>query len=308
MIKESTKALWRLNGGWKHPLLFLHAYFYLARTHWYVGLLIPPVAYFTRKYPDSFGKKAMRGAPPIWHSKVLIPEHAKKLVTLKENVSVDDEVCKKVLPFKLVRKIIFENPDNIVVVDCGCRVHVGKCKSEKYGLNVCMVIGDPQASFVLEHSTLNPVKVTPEEALDRIDDYHKSGFVATFWFKHVFAGRNYVICNCCKCCGSAMLLQNELYPLVGYTGEMIVSSGYLATIDEPACKGCSACVKWCPFNACSVDPVTKKASVDYKKCHGCSVCIDKCPNKAMTLVPDPARGMPVDMDAIKEMQPIRPQG
>jgi Pyruvate/2-oxoacid:ferredoxin oxidoreductase delta subunit len=303
MIKKSTKDLWKLNGGWKHPLLFLHGYFYLAHTDWYVKLLVPTTKYLAKKFPESFGRTVLTSVQPVYHSKVLIPEHAKKLVNLDEDLRIDDAVGKKVITFSLARKIILENPESIVVVDCGCRTHVGKCASKKYGLNVCMVIGDPPATFLFEHSKLHPKRLTPQEAMERIDDCHENGFVHTFWFKDAMGYRSYALCNCCKCCCSAMLINNELFPMVGFKKQMILSSGYTAKVDEKKCRGCATCVKWCPFSARSVNTTTKVSETDYEKCHGCSVCVDKCPNGAITLVADFAKGIPFDIDAIKQMQP-----
>jgi Pyruvate/2-oxoacid:ferredoxin oxidoreductase delta subunit/uncharacterized protein YuzB (UPF0349 family) len=302
MFKESTKALWRLNGGWKHPLLFLHAYFYLAHTDKYVAYIVPPTNFLSRLFPRTLGKKLMAHVQPVYHSKVLVTADARKVVTLDEDLSVDDEVGKKIITFKYARQILLKDPENIVVLDCGCRTHVGKCASEKYGINVCMVIGEPQASFILDHSKLNPKKLTATEAIERLEDFHKSGFVHTLWFKDALGYRSYAICNCCKCCCSAMLINNKLMPLVGYDRQMILSSGYLAKTDEKKCAACSTCVTICPFEARRIDPKTGKSRANYDLCHGCGVCVDACPNGAITLMAAPEKGIPMDLDAIKTMR------
>jgi len=302
MFKESTKALWRLNGGWKHPLLFLHGYFYLAHTDKYVAYIVPPTNFLSRLFPNSIGKKLMRSTQLVYHSKVLTSQDAKKIVSLDEDLFVDDSIGKRIVPFKYARQIMLDNPDSIVVLDCGCRTHVGKCASEKYGLNVCMVIGEPQASFALDHSKLNPKKVTAEEAIDRLEDYHKSGFVHTFWFKDAMGYRSYAICNCCKCCCSAMLLNNKLMPLTGYERPLILSSGYVAQADTAKCAGCSACVNICPFEARSINSETGKSQMDYRVCKGCGVCVDACKNDALKLVLDPDKGIPLDLDIIERMK------
>ncbi len=44
------------------------------------------------------------------------------------------------------------------------------------------------------------------------------------------------------------------------------------------CKGCSICVKNCPFNAITME---NKLAVIGSACTGCGVCVDKCPFKAI---------------------------
>jgi Pyruvate/2-oxoacid:ferredoxin oxidoreductase delta subunit len=302
MVKESTKAMWKLNGGWRHPILFLHAYVYLAHTEGYVNFLVPLAHFLVNHFPPIFGRALLGRVQPYYHSKVVITPDAKRVVTLNKDICIDDSVGKKVVTYDLVRQIIFENPDHITGADCPCRKHYKGCSSAKYGLSMCMSIGEPQASFVLEHSKLNPVKLTPQMALDRLDDYHKNGFVHTMWFKNAMGNRSYAFCNCCKCCCGGMRANNILIPKAGYPKPLIISSGYLAVTDQKKCKGCLTCVKFCPFNARRIDPATLKSETIFDKCHGCGVCIDKCPNGALTLVVDAKKGIPLNIDKLKEMR------
>jgi Pyruvate/2-oxoacid:ferredoxin oxidoreductase delta subunit len=303
MVKESTKALWKLNGGWKHPFLFLHAYIYLARTDTYVNFLVPLARFVARYLPSPLGAGILRLVQPYYHSKVLITSDAKRVVSLNEDLYIDDSVGKKVAPFDIARQIIFEHPDSLVGIDCACRKHYKNCSSAKYGLNMCMSIGEPQSSFILEHSKLNPKKLTVEEALDRLDDFHKNGFVHTFWFKDAIGNRSYAMCNCCKCCCGGLNANNKLIPMVHYPKQMILSSGYIAVTDTNKCKGCLTCVKFCPFEARKIDSASLKSETIYERCYGCGVCVDKCPNGAISLVLDPAKGIPLNVDVLKEMRP-----
>lgn len=301
-MKESTKALWKLNGGWRHPFLFLHAYIYLSRTDIYVNFLVPLAKFLSRYFPKPFGRTVLSFVQPYYHSKVLVTADAKQVVSLNEDLYVDDSVGKKVATFDMARRIIFENPDSLVGIDCACRMHYKNCSSAKYGLNMCMSIGEPQSSFILEHSKLNPKKLTVEEALDRLEDFHNNGFVHTFWFKDAIGDRSYAMCNCCKCCCGGLSANNELIPMVGYPKQMILSSGYIAVTDESKCKGCLTCVKFCPFKARRINPDTLKSETIYDLCHGCGVCIDKCPNKAIRLELDEDKGIPLDIKKLKEME------
>lgn len=309
MMKESTKAVWRVNAGtgWKRPFLFAHAYFYLARTDMYVNLLLPLAKFIVFKLPRPAGKLLLSFVIPNYHSKILVTADAKKIVTLNEDVRIDDSIGEKVAPFEIARQILFEHPDHITSADCACRMYVkrktGKCSSsEKYGINTCMAIGEPQASFLFEHSTLNPKRLSIEEALDRLDDFHKNGWIHTFWFKDALGYRSYAMCNCCGECCQGMLANNKLAPTAGYKNKMILPSGYTAKIDESKCKGCGTCVKICPFKARTLNASKGKSEIDYDKCHGCGVCIDACPNGALSLELYPKKGIPLDICKLKEQQ------
>ena len=50
-------------------------------------------------------------------------------------------------------------------------------------------------------------------------------------------------------------------------------------IIKEKCKGCSSCVKNCPFNAITMDG---KLAVIGVSCTSCGVCVDKCPFKAIS--------------------------
>lgn len=53
--------------------------------------------------------------------------------------------------------------------------------------------------------------------------------------------------------------------------------------DSTKCIGCGACVRDCPANAITLNPLT----IDKEKCIGCGKCISSCPVKAIT-TPDDA--------------------
>jgi len=93
------------------------------------------------------------------------------------------------------------------------------------------------------------------------------------------------VCHCCSCC--CYLLQG--ISRHGFTG-IIVTSGFLAGIDNEACTGCGKCAKACPIGAIAMVGVEKvgakprrDAVVDTSICLGCGVCALKCPVGACTL-------------------------
>jgi ferredoxin len=94
------------------------------------------------------------------------------------------------------------------------------------------------------------------------------------------------ICQCCKCCCSTLQGISKF----GYPNT-IVTSTFIAEIDDTTCIGCGKCAKACPIEAISMTPIqnpqTKKkkdAHIDETICLGCGVCALKCKTGAIGLV------------------------
>ena len=81
-----------------------------------------------------------------------------------------------------------------------------------------------------------------------------------------------------------------------YGFPMMVSSGYVARVDEAICTVCGTCVEACAFSALSLDDVVLK--VNWEKCMGCGVCVGQCTSEAMSLVRDEKKGIPLDVRAL----------
>ena len=77
---------------------------------------------------------------------------------------------------------------------------------------------------------------------------------------------------------------------------MIVSSGYVAVVDEALCAGCGECAEVCQFAAISVDDGF--ARVDIAGCMGCGVCVAHCPQEAMSLLREPGKGEPLEIQKL----------
>lgn len=105
------------------------------------------------------------------------------------------------IPYKHTRDIILKNLDRIVVTECPCR---SSKENVCEPLDVCLTIGDPFASFILEHKINNARKISQEEAVDIVKAEDDRGPIHSAWFKDACGDRFYAICNCCKCCCSPM--------------------------------------------------------------------------------------------------------
>jgi ferredoxin len=240
-----------------------------------LGRLFPP------RSPDGDDRVTFADT---YHGKVVPLEAAKQLVTVEEEISLTD--LEQVIPYALARDIVLQNPDHIVVLECPCRAsRPNPCQP----LDVCLVIGEPFASFVAEHHPRRSRWITPQEAVEILCAEHDRGHVHHAFFKDAMLGRFYAICNCCACCCGAMQAWRRGTP-------MLASSGYVSRVAADLCVGCGVCADFCQFDAISVDD--GMASVDTTACMGCGVCVSKCPEGALSLVRDPTRCEPLEIRAL----------
>ena len=215
-----------------------------------------------------------------YHGKVAPLDTARQLVTINEPVAIPD--LEQVIPYKRARSIVLENPDRIVVLDCPCRSgRANPCLP----LDVCLVIGEPFASFILEHHPDRARRITQEEAVAILEAEEERGHVHHAFFKDAMLERFYAICNCCACCCGAMQAHRNGTP-------MLASSGYVAVVDENECLACGTCAEFCQFEAIALDNV---AQVIREACMGCGVCVGHCTQEAIALERAPEKGEPLEI-------------
>jgi len=238
----------------------------------------------------------LRGATrdtSIFHGKVIRPEEAVRLVSQKEDMHLVPS--ERVIPFKLTREILFENPNTFALGRCMCRaVGVNPClpPSEQY---TCLFIGEPNVSFLVSQNQYFR-RVTQKEALKVLEDCHKAGFVHFAYFEKPASDRLNAICNCCGCCCIGMQMWKSMYP--HNDNPFLAPSGYVPEVSD-LCNGCGECIKFCGFQAISVDEKTQKAVIDMDKCMGCGLCGDNCSVEAIKLRLEPKFGDPLDIEALK---------
>ncbi len=227
-----------------------------------------------------------------YHGKVLPPVLAKSIISIKEDVPLQD-LGVSVIPYARARDIMIHAPPDIVVTQCGCKqLHHEQgrsCTLCEPPFMTCMLIGRPLTDFLLDHKPQNTRRITIEEALELLEAFHCAGMVHAAWFKDCIKDRFYVICNCCSCC----CLGFEMATL-GF--HQMTPSGYVAEVDLSRCTGCGTAQSWCPFDAVMIrdgPPVILR-----EKCMGCGVCLSKCPEGARSLRRDESRGLPMDVRSL----------
>lgn len=232
-----------------------------------------------------------------YHCKLLTDNHAEKILALEEDISVHPEDSAKVMPFEIANSIIISEPQSIMVLDCGCRLALG-IKDEP--INVCFVIGEPGASFCLEHGAkrLDARRIGGGEAMEIMRRERENGCIPTVWFMDVIGGRFYAICNCrpdryaaLEATRISRMLQVDDPPNIA------VSSGYIAKVDHSLCNGCKACMKACPFEAITLNS-EEKAAVAFDSCMGCGLCVDVCMQDALSIVRNERKSVNFDVEEL----------
>ncbi len=302
---------------------WVHGYVYARWPYLYIGIATgehplarrvkPVIAWFDRlltrkasgsprsdhqagQQPDARSDSLATGVSPqhdghitfadTYHGKVVTLEAARQLVSVQRDVNLGD--LEHVIPYALARDIVLKNPDHIVALECPCRAsRPNPCLP----LDVCLIVGEPFASFVTEHHPRRSRRISADEAAEILAAEHARGHVHHAFFKDAMLGRFYAICNCCDCCCGAMQAHRNGVP-------MLAASGYVCRADAQLCAGCGACVAACQFHALALDG--GRSVVDFDKCMGCGVCVDVCPQGALSLARDERKGLPLELNSLLE--------
>jgi ferredoxin len=303
IIAPSTREFYREGRRTLGYSLFdwLHGYFYGRWPYFYIGVgkgehplsktLAPLVSLFSKilvfvshnraKDNSHQALEAGRAFADTYHGKVMPLEAISRLVMVNEDIRLPG--LEKVIPYERATDLVIKNPGHIALLQCPCRTaKVEPCQP----LDVCIIVGEPFAGFVLEHHPQRSRRITPAEAVGVIRQEDERGHVHHAFFKDAMLNRFYAICNCCACCCGAMKAHQNGVP-------MLAPSGYLNRVDESFCLGCGECFPYCQFDA--LHPGAMFAEVDEGKCMGCGVCVSKCEQGALSLVRDRRKGEPLEI-------------
>jgi Pyruvate/2-oxoacid:ferredoxin oxidoreductase delta subunit len=273
---------------------WIHGYFYIRWPYLYIGvgteehrltrLFLPIWRIFKRLWQPKLLEEQTSQCiafADTYHGKVVPLEQATRLVSVNRDVELKD--LERVIPYAHARDIILHNPDHIAVLQCPCRASRSKpCQP----LDVCLIVGEPFASFIVEHHPRRARWITREECMEILREEHERGHVHHAFFKDAMLGRFYAICNCCSCCCGAIQAWRNGTP-------MLTSSGYVSQIDQELCILCETCLDYCQFGAIKMND--DKLVVDEEVCMGCGVCVSKCTCDAHSLVRDPSKGEPLEI-------------
>jgi ferredoxin len=219
-----------------------------------------------------------------YHGKVLPLAAAQKLMRVNREVHLTD--LDRVIPYSRARDLILRQPAHILLLECPCRsARPNPCRP----LDVCLIMGEPFAGFAAEHYNHRARWITTDEALGVLEAADKRGNLHHAFFKEAMLNRFYAICNCCTCCCGALQAHRNGVP-------MLAPSGYVGRVNPDRCTGCGTCGSVCFFGAATLSG--PRATVDPARCMGCGICASHCPADAISLVREPKRGHPLEIDEL----------
>lgn len=202
-----------------------------------------------------------------------------RVIPIEESIKTEEHIT--FLDYEKASSLI-DKSNKFALGICSCRnekFHNGE-KNCDAPLDNCSALGIG-ADYLIRHNMGR--EVSRSEMIDNFARSREMGLV----FSAENAKRNpMVVCQCCKCCCNYLAGSNTF----GFTNS-VVTSNFIASLDEAKCTGCGKCVKLCPVNAVSLvnanDPVKKnrkKAKFDSGVCVGCGVCAYKCSRGAMEMI------------------------
>ncbi len=309
LVKQSTRNFWKMHGENAKGILrvfnMIHGYlYYTIYDHYVIGA--STILRWLARHPRwSLTPKFYNYVMQRYHCKVMVPQDVEKLLKIDQDITVPQEVAKKVVPFELANKIILKNYDQLAFVDCPCRLEKAALGRDPcQPINTCLFFGKIGVDFVTEHMPrMNARRVTQEEALAQIRANQEKGYAFAIWSKDATGYRSGVLCSCCSCCCFGTEVERMARKIPGLGPLNITApSGYSVVTDMSKCKADGACTS-CPYLAREIVQTAegKKLVYHYDLCMGCGACIQRCPHGAISLVRDENKGVPFDVEAFARM-------
>lgn len=223
----------------------------------------------------------MHGSDAFYSANFKHGEKISIMRALPHEESIETGSFVEILDYEKASSII-ENARKFAIGVCSCRhekFHLGQ-KSCNVPLDTCTSF-DYNAEILIRHGLAK--EVSRSEMLESIDRSKELKLVLSADNVQKNVG---FICQCCGCCCNLLLgVSKHGFPNV------VVTSTFIAHVDEEKCTGCGKCIRSCPIKAVSIkkslsssDQKLNFAEVDESICIGCGVCSLSCANESIKLV------------------------
>lgn len=197
MVSPSTRAFLGVRAGEPRVGLFdrLHGYVYGRWAYLYIaigtgehpiGRLVRPLGWLIGHTLGRLKARRVRGPTfaDTYHGKAVPLAAARRLVQVREPLTLS--LPESVLPYAVARDIVLRDPDHLAVLDCPCRV---ARKHPCLPLDVCLIVGEPFVSFVVEHHPQRARRISSDEAVDILAAEDARGHAHHAFFKDAMLGR-----------------------------------------------------------------------------------------------------------------------
>ena len=221
-------------------------------------------------------KEYLVESPAFWDANFSSGQKMSLMRAMPHEGTMEDYM--EVLDYEKAAEIIQANTKFSIGL-CSCR-HEKSHTGDKHcdvPLETCSTFGNG-AEYLIRHNLAK--EVSKSEMLENLARSRELGLVINADNVQNDVG---FMCHCCGCCCNALLGISRH----GYE-HAVMTSSYIAHVNEDTCTGCSLCEKACPVNAITMEPLAdnpkrKKAVVDHTLCLGCGVCVLKCRPESMKL-------------------------
>ena len=181
---------------------------------------------------------------------------------------------------------LIDSFDKFSIGLCSCRhekLHAG-VKECDTPLDTCSSFG-VFADFMIRNNLAK--QVSKSEMLENLARSKELGLVLE---ADNVKNRIAFMCHCDKCCCNPLLGIRKF----GYANA-VVTSNFIAEVEDDQCIGCGKCAQACPIEAIDMIPLAQPHAKFKKKkeqpeinnhiCIGCGVCALQCKTKGVQLVP-----------------------
>ncbi|MBT4290468.1 MAG: 4Fe-4S dicluster domain-containing protein [Deltaproteobacteria bacterium] len=197
-------------------------------------------------------------------------------------------------PSEFVEILDYEKAEGLIKDHKRFAVGICSCRHEKHHLNekICAVPMESCTSFgqaakyMIEHGFAQ--SISRSEMLDNLSRSKDLGLVLN---TDNVKNEASFMCHCCGCCCNLLVGIRKF----GYAN-VVVTSNYIASVNDLSCDGCGKCAKACPINAITmkkdISPDSRRKKlpeIDTEFCLGCGVCALSCQPKSLVLIHRPQK-------------------
>lgn len=238
----------------------------------------------TKKWAELF-HAYLNGDDRFWAENCKNKDQVPFIRTLPHEETLDMSDYIEIFDYEKATALI-ESCEKFCIGICSCRhekLHAGVIQCDT-PLDTCSSLG-VVADFMIRNKLAK--EVSKSEMLENVQRSKELGLVL---LADNVKNRIGFMCHCHKCCCNPLLGVRKF----GYPNA-VVTSNFIAGIQDHKCIGCGKCAQACPIEAIRMIPIDRphpkfkkkmnNPQIDEGICIGCGVCALQCKTKGAQLMP-----------------------